>query len=139
MQTYDPFNPWLTCPGGGAPVRYPPPPAMDGKWLCLGPELQRAGCLIYSIGSNNEYSFEEEMLKVSCGGVSGACGTASHSRGETPPQNTKCDVHTFDCTVKGHALHPTRHHFHKIWCARREGAGFAQHASPPNTLALPTR
>lgn len=48
-----------------------------GKILCNLNQLQ-AGCMIYSLGSNNDFSFEESMLK-----------------------NTPCEIHTFDCTVDG--------------------------------------
>lgn len=27
---------------------------------------------------------------------------------------TKCQIHTFDCTYDGRAIHPTRHHYHKL-------------------------
>ena len=45
-----------------------------GKWLCGLPALA-PGCVIYSLGSNNEWDFEEAMLA------------------ETP-----CEIFTFDCT-----------------------------------------
>ena len=58
------FDPWIfTCPDGSTPVRYGGD-GDGGKILCLGPELQQPGCIIYSIGSNGDYAFEQEMLKA---------------------------------------------------------------------------
>jgi hypothetical protein len=34
--------------------------------------------------------------------------------------NTTCDVHTFDCTHKGHSIHPSRHTYHQ-WCVGQQG------------------
>lgn len=48
-----------------------------GKFLCSLDQLQE-GCVIYSLGSNNNFQFEMSMLR------------------ETP-----CSIHTFDCTVDG--------------------------------------
>jgi hypothetical protein len=71
----------------------------DGhKWLCgVDATLQQDGCVIYSIGSNNEFDFEESMLR-----------------------STACDIHTFDCTVvpelkriQGNTKNRVK--FHK-WC-----------------------
>eukprot|EP00051_Salpingoeca_urceolata_P024565 m.433395 g.433395 ORF g.433395 m.433395 type:complete len:335 (+) comp20248_c3_seq3:121-1125(+) len=55
----------------------------DGaKWVCNPESIDPDNCLVYSVGSSNEYSFEEAVLK------------------EISP---KCEIHTFDPTVK----HPT--------------------------------
>lgn len=48
-----------------------------GKWLCSLAELA-PGCVIYSLGSRNEFDFEAAMLAA-----------------------TPCAIHTFDCTVDG--------------------------------------
>lgn len=48
-------------------------------------------CVIYSMGSNFEYSFEQAVIDI-----------------------TKCDIHTFDCIHVGKSIHP-RHTFHP-WC-----------------------
>jgi hypothetical protein len=64
-----------------------------GKILCsLDSLATKTGCVVYSLGSANNYKFEEAILK------------------ETP-----CHVHTFDCTVDGRSINPSRHTFHK-WC-----------------------
>ena len=82
----------------------------DGsKMLCLGggnkrvgygpTVLDQSGCIIYSVGSNMNFKFEEAM----------------HRR-------SKCEIHTFDCTVKSDAKsksgyllsHSRRFYFHHI-------------------------
>ena len=57
-----------------------------------------AACTIFSLGSNNQYEFEETMLT-----------------------NTPCEVHTFDCTCDGHSV-GERHFFHKICIGSPENA-----------------
>lgn len=49
-----------------------------GKVLCqwMMESLQVPGCVVYSLGSNNDFSFEEAVLA-----------------------QTRCTVHTFDCTI----------------------------------------
>lgn len=54
-------------------------------------------CLVYSLGSNNQWSFEEAVLR-----------------------STDCSIHTFDCTSRPPPLtsnltHSKRHAFHS-WC-----------------------
>ena len=78
------YEPVLTCPGW-TPVQR----ISHEKWVCNPSKLSNP-CLIFSLGSNNEYSFEESVLK------------------ETP-----CSVHTYDCTVDGRSIDPERHFFHK--------------------------
>jgi hypothetical protein len=58
-------------------ARYPADANVDdgAKWLCGLRQLQ-PGCVIYSLGSNYDFSFEYLMI-----------------------DNTPCSVHTFDCTV----------------------------------------
>ena len=70
----------------------------DSKMICGMSDdevFQQEGCIIYSIGGNNEWQFEEDLLK-----------------------RTKCDIHTFDCTGPPSRFtkkpsHP-RSHFHHI-------------------------
>lgn len=64
----------------------------DGTELSV---FQQPGCVIYSIGSNNEFGFEEDLL-----------------------QRTQCEIHTFDCTgpisrFTNKPNHP-RSHFHHM-------------------------
>lgn len=62
-----------------------------GKWLCALSQLPER-CVIYSLGSNNDFGFEEAMLRY-----------------------TDCETHTFDCTSEPPAqpLSP-RAHFHRV-------------------------
>ena len=60
-----------------------------GKWLCDPDCMLREGCVVVSIGSNNEFSFELAMLE----------------RG--------CSVHTFDHTV-ANAAPPPGVHFYSL-------------------------
>jgi hypothetical protein len=83
-------------------LRYPPSVEDGGKFLCNLPSLVTAsgadgGCVIYSLGSAGDFSFENGMLAV-----------------------TPCDIFTFDCTLSAEkvisttsSLHP-RIHFHPI-------------------------
>jgi hypothetical protein len=46
---------------------------------------------------------------------------------------TKCQIHTFDCTYNGKAIHPTRHHYHK-WCIGPDShANSSEDATPDST------
>lgn len=77
------FDAIVLCPDGGPPRRVGSD-GDGGKWLCpldngLGNETQAAAlvpadappptrnqssCIVYSVGSNNQFDFEEAMLKV---------------------------------------------------------------------------
>lgn len=94
LKRYDLFNPYLQCPDGN--LTHLGPEGEGGKFLCMTDELRAPGCVIYSLGSRQEYDFEESVLE------------------ETP-----CEVHTFDCTVEGKSLGP-RHFYHKI-CVGQAG------------------
>eukprot|EP00123_Amoebidium_parasiticum_P021160 comp6263_c0_seq1/m.2082 comp6263_c0_seq1/g.2082 ORF comp6263_c0_seq1/g.2082 comp6263_c0_seq1/m.2082 type:complete len:365 (-) comp6263_c0_seq1:610-1704(-) len=83
---FDLFNPYLPCPSGQLKKMGT---LEGGKWICTD-LLEKEPCLIYSLGSNNEFSFEEVMLA-----------------------NTPCEMHTFDCTSTPKVLSP-KHHFHSI-------------------------
>jgi len=61
-----------------------------GKWVCAFENLKQP-CLIYSLGSNNDFSFELDAFA-----------------------DTKCEIHTFDCTMSPVSL-PRQVTFHK-WC-----------------------
>jgi hypothetical protein len=84
--------------------------ADGGKHLCDLPALaalRGEPCVVYSLGSNGQFDFEESMV-----------------------QHTPCEVHTFDCTLDGVQFvvpaHP-RIHFHPL-CAG-EGGGNPRYMS----------
>ena len=69
-----------------------------GKWLCGLDQLQ-PGCVIYSLGSNADFSFEDDMLR-----------------------STPCRIETFDCTVEASrlpAVFDPRVTFHAVCLADR--------------------
>ncbi len=76
--------------GGGKLDEY-----IDGtKLMCKVDEHEEGDphrCVIVSMGSNNEFGFEESVLK-----------------------ETKCDVHTYDCTSEPRVLQEGRHFFYKV-------------------------
>ncbi|KAI8477200.1 MAG: methyltransferase domain-containing protein [Monoraphidium minutum] len=86
-QRYDPFNPFISCPPH-QPLRRVGSAADGGKIICDVSRLAPP-CVIYSLGSRGDYTFEIDMLKL-----------------------TQCEIHTFDCTYDGASIHP-RHHYHK--------------------------
>jgi len=65
----------------------------DGpKWVCDPHRIDPNNCLVYSIGSNNNFMFEEAVLR------------------EISPA---CEIHTFDPTVGDHPSNkPNNVHFH---------------------------
>ena len=73
-----------------------------GKWVC-GPSflLQSKSCVVYSIGSNGEVTFEEALLSA-----------------------TQCEVHTFDHTLSEPAQAVVRAvpglHFHRVGLGVRQ-------------------
>eukprot|EP00775_Hariotina_reticulata_P009669 gene9669-9828_t len=82
------FAPFANCPPDRPATRYGG--QGDGsKMMCKLKERQ--SCIIYSLGSNGNFQFEDGMLSA-----------------------TPCDVHTFDCTYKGASRH-ARHFYHE-WC-----------------------
>eukprot|EP00775_Hariotina_reticulata_P007265 gene7265-7478_t len=98
-EMWDMFAPVATCPPGRPLKRYPDAFEEehhgDGqKLLCSleEKEAQTLDCIIYSMGSNGDYQFEDSMLT-----------------------STKCQIHTFDCTYNGTSRDPQRHFYHK-WC-----------------------
>ena len=71
------FSPVLSCPGTFEKVPGSAVQRDGGKWLCGLQELNTARpCIIYSAGSNNDFTFEERINYL-----------APH-----------CEVHTFDPT-----------------------------------------
>lgn len=79
---FHPFAPMANCTSMQEVGRNPKtPPGKfddDSKKICgLDDDhiFQREGCIIYSIGGNNEWTFETDLL-----------------------EKTKCEIHTFDCT-----------------------------------------
>jgi hypothetical protein len=48
----------------------------EEKRVCWTPEFEQDDCVVFSLGSNNQWTFEENVVK-----------------------ETKCKIHTFDCTV----------------------------------------
>ena len=112
---FSPFVPFVDCPPGTSVQRFGGQGEhMDGgKLLCADMAMHVTGlppdCVILSLGSQGDYSFEMAMLN-----------------------NTPCVVHTLDCTYDGKAQHE-RHRWGGGACAARgaqwEGAqwGGVQH------------
>ena len=73
--------------------------------MCVS--LLQDPCVVFSLGSNGDYSFEESILDT-----------------------TSCTVHTFDCTVNGRNL-SERHHYHKLCLGSA-----AKAAVDPNFITL---
>jgi FkbM family methyltransferase len=84
---FDLFDPFVSCPDGAPPVRFGA--ASDGgKFICAD-VLAAPDCVVYSLGSNNDFAFEEDVLK-----------------------RTECTVVTFDCTSAARTV-DRRHRFVK--------------------------
>ena len=84
----DNFEPSFSCPherriGGMG----------DGpKWVCDPHRIDTSDCLVYSIGSNNDFSFEEAIHEAI---------------------SERCEIHTFDMTIGEHpSKKPSYVHFH---------------------------
>jgi len=66
-------------------------PGEGGKWICgMNNLLQKPKCVIYSMGSNGQHDFEDDLLA-----------------------NTQCEIHTFDMDDFSKVFNGTRVHFHK--------------------------
>jgi hypothetical protein len=66
--------------------------AGDGRKAVCAPDQLVEGCVVYSLGSNNDFSFEDDILA-----------------------RTPCTVHTFDCTIgKKSGTVRDRLHFHDL-------------------------
>lgn len=102
------MNPFLTCPPeGGANGPHGQLQRIGragdgGKWLCpLDWVRDEPECVVYSLGSSGDYTFEASMLK-----------------------HTPCHVHTFECTHGGISLDRKRHTYHQV-CLGRAPKGMA--------------
>ena len=77
--------------------------ADEAKIICGFEELQQKKiCIVYSIGSNNQWKFELDMIS-----------------------RTQCNVHTFDCTGDFARFHKPSHsriHFHHICLSNKNAA-----------------
>lgn len=80
------FFPSVSCPGGLLRMG----PDDGGKFVCAPERLKTPDCLVISIGSNNQYEFEEEILKW----------------------NNNCEIHIFDHTIEPENV-PRQATFHK--------------------------
>jgi hypothetical protein len=69
-----------------------------GKWLCFLPDGRGDPCIVYSMGSNNLFDFEEGIRKWT---------------------NKGCQVHTFDCTIAKNTTNEFTT-FHP-WCIGKDG------------------
>lgn len=88
---YDFMQPYIKCDGYLG--RYPGQNVDGGKYVCDSSFKNKKECIIYSLGSNNEYSFENEMYK-----------------------KFGCEIHTFDCTAKPN-WNPPKHVKLHPWCS----------------------
>ena len=84
---FDLFTPFIKCPDGQPPVRFGD--SGDGGKLLCADMLASPDCVVFSLGSNNDFTFEDDILA-----------------------RTPCTVVTFDCTVDGRSVH-ARHKYVK--------------------------
>eukprot|EP00808_Paulinella_micropora_P017032 g2133.t1 len=104
---YDRYPVTVSCPPNTTITRFGGQ-GDGGKRLCNITATEP--CLIFSLGSNGDFTFERGAL------------------GRTP-----CIVHTFDCTYHGNSIHP-RHHYH-TWCLGSEDKKREQ-IKPPERAAI---
>lgn len=82
---------FVSCPSGKPPVSIGPVGVDGSKWVCDVHAL-RSPCVVVSLGSNGDFTFEQAILSAA-----------------------PCQVHTFDCTYPGTSLDSnTRHFYHKM-------------------------
>lgn len=91
---YDIAAPIIQCPNG--PTEWIGGGGEGSKKLCAQ-VLDQPGCVIYSLGSNGNFKFEEAMMKA-----------------------TTCEIHTLDCTCTGESLDGKQRHFYHQVCLGRE-------------------
>ena len=88
------------------------------RYVCGMSYLQKLdNCLIYSIGGNNQWQFENAML-----------------------EQTKCDVHTFDCTGEIDRFQVPKNdrlHFHHICLGAKPAIGLGDACVPGTNGANP--
>ena len=83
--SWDYFLPAYNCPLKEK-VGIVPRLGDNGKWLCgVRTLLQKDNCIVYSVGSNGETSFEQDLLR-----------------------RTNCEVHIFDPTLPPDVLEQVR-------------------------------
>lgn len=88
---FDPFSSFIDCP----PNR---PHSPYHRWRFCDLGRVPTPCVVYSVGPvQQDYAFEKEILS-----------------------QTKCEVHTFDCTADGKSVDPNRHKFHKLCFGRNK-------------------
>lgn len=85
----------------------------DTSKIVCGAETLQAGCIIYSIGGNNNWDFEQQIYDM-----------------------TPCEIHTFDCTgprtrFKTPARIADRHTFHHVCLATTNIPAVADPSSVP--------
>lgn len=142
---FDVGSPVINCPYGGLEGQPPRRIGGDGdggKFLCMEGILSEPGCIVYSLGSNGQYQFEQAMLEARRGCPALGCtwvqlgsvrAIALHRAASSPAvslpssntqrastcvhvQSTVCKVYTFDCTYDGVSLDGNQRHFyHKLW------------------------
>lgn len=88
FRRFDLFSPFIECPYKQELTRFGGQ-GDGGKLVCQG-MLKSPDCVVYSLGSHNNYRFEQDIL-----------------------DKTNCTVVTFDCTIDGRKLGP-RHVFSKL-------------------------
>ncbi|WIA28055.1 hypothetical protein OEZ86_010640 [Tetradesmus obliquus] len=99
------FRPFISCPPNRPLTKYAG--EEDGsKYLCAVHQAGqlRKDCIIYSLGSNGDFKYEQEVLS-----------------------KTSCRLFTLDCTYNGTSQGP-RHSYHK-WCVA--SAATAAKRGPP--------
>lgn len=84
------FNMFKISARCSSPLVLYPPDGRDGSYYACNMDKLRKPCVIYSIGSENNFIFEEAIEKFGC------------------------EIHTFDCHASGHGA-PASVQYHK-WC-----------------------
>lgn len=77
---FDLFSPFIKCRSGN--VSRVGSDGEGGKLVCMDEYMQAEGCVIYSLGSNGQFDFEEGVLEVgaSLGGCVGGRRAAGRRR-----------------------------------------------------------
>jgi hypothetical protein len=100
------FNPIVQCPKG-EPLELFGGNDDGAKFLCPS-LLNNPACVVYSLGSQLDYAFEQNIL-----------------------QRTSCQVVTFDCTVSGSSIHPRHTYLKKCL-----GSTASMEANPKDWVTL---
>ena len=88
FEKYDMFNPYVGCPHGHSLQRVGDQKD-GGKWLCTD-IMKKDDCVVFSLGSDGNYIFEQDLLG-----------------------STKCNIYTFDCTYAGSSQGPRHKYINK--------------------------